>query len=392
VRFKIIGGLPNTYNVLGNKGVLNNDIFESNPLPDGKAYNFLVTDAGKCSPLEVSGIGSCACDPKVRVKIVPSKSITCNGKNDGAIAAKPSNAPFGYTYLWNNGASDSLVHNLSAGFYTVTLTYGNHCVVTDTFRLTQPKPISALLQAKPAHCHGDENGSIAISKPKGGTPKYEYALEGRDFQADSIFQNLFSNVYKATVRDANGCLWRDEISVGEPSELVVRLGEDFTAALGETIELTPFISNPIDSFFWLPDTLGEIGLNPSLKPRSTMTYTLTVRDKNGCQASDKIVVSIDKKRHVFAPNVFSPNNDGHNDRFMLYGGIDAERILSLTLYNRWGSPVFEATDLPFNDEQNGWDGRFLGKEQDGGLFIFVAEIRYIDGHKEKIGGDVLLMR
>ncbi len=52
---------------------------------------------------------------------------------------------------------------------------------------------------------------------------------------------------------------------------------------------------------------------------------------------------------IFIPQGFSPNGDGVNDFFTLYGTGDKK--VSVEIFNRWGNKIYEN-----NDYQNGWDG------------------------------------
>ena len=71
---------------------------------------------------------------------------------------------------------------------------------------------------------------------------------------------------------------------------------------------------------------------------------LTVTDDNGCSSTVIRTVEILDIFNLFIPTSFSPNNDGVNDAFRVYGtDIDPSRF-SLRIQNRWGNPVFETTD------------------------------------------------
>ena len=57
------------------------------------------------------------------------------------------------------------------------------------------------------------------------------------------------------------------------------------------------------------------------------------------------------------PNVFSPNGDGENDFYKIYGISDpCYDFMAVTIYNRWGQKVFESTESNFE-----WDGTRNGK-------------------------------
>ena len=65
---------------------------------------------------------------------------------------------------------------------------------------------------------------------------------------------------------------------------------------------------------------------------------------------------------IYAPNAFSPDEDGINDRFIFYSDNGSGEIIEfLRIYNRYGALVFEVEDASLNDESQGWDGTFLGR-------------------------------
>ena len=100
----------------------------------------------------------------------------------------------------------------------------------------------------------------------------------------------------------------------------------------------------------------------SFEPDPTYTFplgnggiypvTLTVIDTNGCQSAVTREVEIFDFFNVFIPNSFTPNNDGFNDIWAVYGSdIDPDRF-EMTVFNRWGQLVFETTD-----PEAGWIGQ-----------------------------------
>lgn len=135
--------------------------------------------------------------------------------------------------------------------------------------------------------------------------------------------------------------------------------------------------------------LGQIRvfLKDGLRLRPGFFYQLDVGD-----APDELRLLVRKPRPVFIPNVFSPNNDGQNDILYIFGGRQVQRIQSFQIFNRWGEPVFEATDFPPNDFQYGWDGMHRGKPVNPGVFAYYVEVLYTDGYVELIKGEVSLVR
>ncbi|HTI91456.1 MAG TPA: hypothetical protein VL727_12760 [Puia sp.] len=64
--------------------------------------------------------------------------------------------------------------------------------------------------------------------------------------------------------------------------------------------------------------------SPVASPRATTTYYVQATSDNGCVAEDSIVVKVNASSapgSYLLPNVFSPNNDGHNDCFGVKGWV-----------------------------------------------------------------------
>jgi gliding motility-associated-like protein len=80
----------------------------------------------------------------------------------------------------------------------------------------------------------------------------------------------------------------------------------------------------------------------------TSSYQITVSDDCGHSVTDLVVV--DAGCEVIIPNVFSPNNDGHNDEFIIAGIQGTEN--RVRIFNRWGQVVYEAQNY-----RNNWDAK-----------------------------------
>lgn len=115
---------------------------------------------------------------------------------------------------------------------------------------------------------------------------------------------------------------------------------------------------------------------------------MIISDASGCSDTAQTFVdetAIDCDFFVYLPNAFTPNNDGNNDVFFVRGrGI---ATMSLKIYNRWGNKVFESDDIT-----QGWDGKYKGKEQNTGVFVFVVQGTFLNGKSFDESGDVSLIR
>ncbi len=118
-------------------------------------------------------------------------------------------------------------------------------------------------------------------------------------------------------------------------------------------------------------------------------YSILVEDANGCMGSDTINVMRQCPTRFFIPNVFSPNGDGINDEFGVFG-IEIINF-ELTVYNRWGELVFSS-----QLESDLWDGTFQDRDAPSSQYIWQLEYEgYLeDGSifNDRATGSVFLIR
>ena len=104
-------------------------------------------------------------------------------------------------------------------------------------------------------------------------------------------------------------------------------------------------------------------------------------------------LTVNTTKEVYIPNAFSPNEDGYNELFMIYGNTaQIEQVNTFQIYDRWGELVFLAKNFMPNDPAFGWDGRFNNKKLNPAVFVYFAEIEFIDGNTIMFEGDVTLVK
>ena len=62
------------------------------------------------------------------------------------------------------------------------------------------------------------------------------------------------------------------------------------------------------------------------------------------------------------------------------------------IFDRWGNLVFQAEGFPANDPAFGWNGLFNGQPMNAAVFVWKAEVEFLDGRTEVLLGDVTLLR
>lgn len=167
-------------------------------------------------------------------------------------------------------------------------------------------------------------------------------------------------------------------------------GGDHSICMGESVQLSMQKYNEYEyKWFTLDGTLLDTTSYVTVSPNTTTSYVLWVKDFKYDITSDtvKVIVDEDCNRNpiVYIPNIFSPNNDGQNDKLYVRGQNLAS--LHLIIYNRWGNQVYESNDI-----NEGWDGTQNSKPCETGVYVYRAEVVFKNGQTVEKRGNVTLVR
>lgn len=132
-------------------------------------------------------------------------------------------------------------------------------------------------------------------------------------------------------------------------------------------------------------------MNGSSVPAPTFTVyhpgVYWVSTSNICgTATDSIEIFERCDFPIYMPDAFTPNGDGLNDVF----GVPPQnhnRLVSLTIYNRWGQVIFRTNQI-----KEGWDGRYLSQPVSAGIYIYHLEMKGLSGRPVSQSGRLLLIR
>jgi gliding motility-associated-like protein len=336
--------------------------------------------------------------PLFAITAFDSTNLRCFNDNSGRAAITVAGGTGAYNYVWTTAPPQTTATAiaLAAAIYTVTAADANGCTAARSFALTQPAPI--IIDKVYVHnspCFGQNKGAIGITSVLGGTMPFQYSANCNAYQADSLLQNLLAGSYTVCVRDANNCTTSATAIIGEPLPKSVNAGNAVTIELGNSTHLeavqSPF--GNIGTFSWSPvqGLLCATCRQTDAAPTETTIYTVTFRDAAGCDYTDTVRVTVNKTRPVFVPNVFSPNGDGYNDVFHPFANGAVRQIKRLQIFDRWGELIYEATNLPINNDRYGWDGTFKGKLVTPATFVYRIELDFIDGAVQTYNGDVTVV-
>ena len=95
-------------------------------------YTVTITDNAASSLTTIISIT----EPAEIIIIDSIISVTCNGANNGSIYITPTGGTGPYNYAWSNGATTQNITGLSAGIYSVTVSDGNGCTLSQSETVT----------------------------------------------------------------------------------------------------------------------------------------------------------------------------------------------------------------------------------------------------------------
>ncbi len=368
-------------------------------------YNFIITSSNGCKRSILVNVLTDYAAPTVLLSV--GKKLTC-AVTSVVIGTGGTSSGSHFSYAWStaNGHIASGASGLSpvadkAGDYTLLVTnLLNGCTGTATIAVENDPavPTAFGLTVRDVRCFGEKNGSIQIADVSGGTPPFVFSLNSGAGVQTNQFSQLVPGTYALTLEDANGCLLDTVLTIAEPLPLVVDLGGDIELQLGDSATVAAQISHstPLASVLWnFSENCPLAGFCTTFTylPLDTYRHRLTVRDSNGCEATDELLLLLRKDRLVFVPNVLSPSStDPDNFQLMVYGGRGVAKVRQWQIFDRWGSAVFSAANFLPNDPNFAWNGKIRGEQATGAVYVWVAEVEFVDGAVEVLEGDVTVVR
>jgi gliding motility-associated-like protein len=285
-------------------------------------------------------------------------------RDNGLIRAGPSNM--------------AVVDGLSTATnsYSVTARDANGCSNTASITINAlPTPTLT----------SNENGILTCKTPSlilTATGGNAYTLSDGQRNATGLFTINRPDFYTITVTNPNGCTATASLVVSEARTKPTISISPSSVTLTHTTPVATLTVAGGGSYVWNNGNTSSIQT-----VNSAGLYSVTVITVEGCSATASAsVIALSDPVEIFAPDAFTPNNDGINDLFRLYGeGISS---FELVIYNRWGTTVFSTTSL-----DNYWDGQFQNEPCQSGMYTY--SLRYqtrFQSQPTKRTGYVILIR
>lgn len=280
------------------------------------------------------------------------------------------------SFIWQDGTTNSYFIADKTGIYYAKIGVGS-CQRIDSITITVNDLPKFELGKDSTLCSGGSY-QVRMAAPSGAAYSWNTGV------STSLLNISQSGTYIGTAT-LKGCVWKDTINVSVVPRIPVYLGLDTTICEGQRILLRANVA--AEKYAWQDGSDGQ-----QLLVEKEGTYFLKVTSGK-CVFSDSINIAVRKciYYNVYAPNAFSPNDDGINDVFKLFVSPDVKILaFKLILNDRWGNLIFQSTDPDL-----GWDGFVKGNRANTDTYIYSYTIEYEDENgvgKQVNGGTVNLLR
>ncbi|MDY0142980.1 MAG: gliding motility-associated C-terminal domain-containing protein [Bacteroidales bacterium] len=252
-------------------------------------YIVTVTDHNLCQATDTAFI----VEPDIlSLSFTDILNPSCFMYSDGTVTVVPEGGTPSYTAVWNDADTTTgfTVSNLSAGYYSVTITDINNCQISDSILITQPDSLYLQAIINPVICT-QQTGSVVITV-HGGTYPYDYYWSSGDTL--SILYNVISQTYGLTVEDANACSIDTSFFVPTEGGINANITQTnhnlcYGDKIAELIAFSNLAAMPL-SYHWSNFVIDSV--NPNLPANE---YFVTITDAWGCSGIDSIIVSEPEK-------------------------------------------------------------------------------------------------
>jgi ELWxxDGT repeat protein len=235
-------------------------------------YNVTVTDANGCT----ANASYQVTQPALLTATGGGTNVSCFGGSNGTATVTAGGGTSAYSYLWSNGGTTQTISGLTIGTYNVTVTDANGCTANAFYQVTQPSLLTAVASGTSTPC-----ANTATVEASGGTAPYSY--EWSNGATTQSITSIPSGTYNVTVTDNKGCTVNTSVTVTaneafNPSATVT----DVACFGGNNGSITVTNANGVAPFQYSRDGGLTYQSSNVFGGLVAGTYTITVKDVNGC--------------------------------------------------------------------------------------------------------------
>lgn len=341
-------------------------------------YTVTGTDVYGCSSTAQVNID--VVDPSVSIS--PTDPAVCFGDNIQLTATSSGN---GISYLWSTGSTSSAIIVAPEVFtqYSVIATDANGCTDTSLVAVNvKPVPKVEFAATPTEGCIPLDVQFVNLSDS--GNTLWAFGDGTVSSENDPTHTYNGSGYFSVSLRVTSaGCdstLVKMAYIYVYPKPIAGFIPSENNVPEDKPKVSFTDLSQGATSWFWdfgtdNPSDVTDIQ-NPEFTFPGTGTYRVWqfVKNSFGCRDSTHKRIIVKPLETIYFPNAFTPNGDGINEEFVLFGNSMDPDDFELIIYNRWGEQVFYTQNI-----NTPWKGDSMsdpGKILSGGVYIYTARINF----------------
>jgi gliding motility-associated-like protein len=332
----------------------------------GNYHLQITSNSVGCTPVTTTPLNISVVAPPVANFTVPE--IICLGSETDITNQSTVDAQAEAVYSWVMGTSDNKTGEDPAHVYTsvgaksIKLSISYDGVIGCTATVTKNLEVVAITQpeitASTAALCPTDSAVVSIAGD------YKTIIWSNNGDSESITVKE-PGTYSVTTIDNNDCEAFDEIVItSKDAPVVTATAPKEVITLGESIKLT---ASGAVTYAWSPkESLDDsTKRDPLANPTVTTTYSVKGITE-GCFAEATITIQVATEGiGIKAAPLFSPNNDGTNDDWVIQGVL-LYPDCSLNIFDSKGRRVYEKKGY-----QNDWKAEVNGNQLPEGVYYFV---------------------
>ncbi|MBK7310273.1 MAG: gliding motility-associated C-terminal domain-containing protein [Sphingobacteriaceae bacterium] len=338
--------------------------------------------------------GACMAFGQVTVYVVPFPNLNISSPVSKICETQTTTifATGAQSYSWAPLAGLSSPNTTaSQAFPTVSTNYtimgvntgfGINCTMTKEILIEVLPKITPSISPSVTICNGQSTKLLADgSNTYSWTPS---ASLNNGTLANPVANPSITTMYTVNISNYGNCTVPATVLVRVNPTPTVYAGEDFAVNLDEPMYLN---ANGSGTLTWIAGEgiFCSVCPNSQITPKVSGCYKVRATNNFNCIAEDDVCVEVTTNYNIYIPNIFTPNDDGLNDIFLVHGtGLTKFEML---IFDRWGEKLFSS-----NDQLKGWDGVFKGKLSKNDVYPYLIKYTSLDGKTHTKSGHVTLLK
>jgi PKD repeat protein len=254
------------------------------------SYTLYGQDLNGCSDSIDVVIGEPSTSVEITTTILANPA--CPNEDSGTATVTANGGTPGYTYSSNGGntyQANPILAGLNGGNHLLMVQDANGCIDSDTIELTAPPLLGLTLDSiVGVDCEGDFSGEIHVTGI-GGTPSYNYFLDGASLQSNGDYIGLSDGIYSVSIMDVNGCTFAEDVAVVATQMLPTA---DFNFTISGTAVSFDNQSAFGDTYLWeFDDDSTRTDMSPIHVYDEDGEYNVTLTVTNAC-GSENITILV----------------------------------------------------------------------------------------------------